>query len=1059
MTGKAAHPEGLVERLARVVADFHAGIARIDRECDEACQRIERSIQNIRAESAERADQFKREYCQEHELRRQADLLGQEIARVDADIARLDQGIAAIEASLQSLMREKRSVEQQIQNRWLIERVFYLFMDDKDKEQLASLQTHLDKGARERTTLEETRRRLEGVRSQLVARRDDKQARLDGFRRKLEAVRRSAETADAQERILADRLTTIEDRRRARKTALFSNVAVAWERVVSEITLAVQFLRQQQPAFADLRGTESCISRAMPKFVLLGAQEVSFQQFRCVIPHSVSFPFEHALLLPKDNQAQRRLAHHLLLRLLQAIPPGQLELTLIDPIQQGQSVAPFLPLLMVEQLVPQRRVLTRADEIETGLRRLTDETECLIQQRFKGRIANWVEFNEANASNPLRFRVVLLFDVPEQLSDKSVWYLARLVENGPRCGILPILAIDDGCFEDGRYGKLRAALRGSGRRLDACLRIEDKRKEMLSYRYLPEDWPQQDALDDFLSMLAKHYADRARLNRALSDLWQVYKRGSTTVNGFDIPIGWTPSGETVSLRLGAANSEHHALVAGKTGSGKSNLLHVIIHSLCEKYGPKEVDLYLLDYKESTEFTVYASPPLPHARLVATESDPEYGVTVLKHLEEELERRAGVFKAGGVRDFSEYRSRHRAPLARILLLIDEFQVLFTEERQVAEEAERLLARLLKQGRSFGIHLLLATQTLKGINALSPGALISQVGCRIALACGPEDSALILSANNWAAAELKSPPEGIINNNNGAKSGNVRFIIPLAEREVCRVHLEQMSERAGKRGIPGKAKVFNGARLPVRPGLDDFRDLCSRSRAMLLGERLTFSSEPLSVPLDNRQSFNVLFSGYNDLIHDGLLVSALASILFVEKFDDIVYFNGRGIQPRDGFRKVALRLGERLRVVSDVGRLPLEEIADAAGERRVALIIDGLDAEKALHPVPTFRIPRSGDPSPPSEVLKRIAEEGPRRGSFVFAFIDNWRRCASLCKELFNLFELRVAFCMDEYDAGALVGGGIGKFRGLEKPNRAVFVNRMTNEVHWFRPYVGEPEVES
>jgi len=114
---------------------------------------------------------------------------------------------------------------------------------------------------------------------------------------------------------------------------------------------------------------------------------------------------------------------------------------------------------------------------------------------------------------------------------------------------------------------------------------------------------------------------------------------------------------------------------------------------------------------------------------------------------------------------------------------------------------------------------------------------------------------------------------------------------------------------------------------------------------------------------------------------------------------------------------------------------------------------------LHPVPTFRIPRSGDPSPPSEVLKRIAEEGPRRGSFVFAFIDNWRRCASLCKELFNLFELRVAFCMDEYDAGALVGGGIGKFRGLEKPNRAVFVNRMTNEVHWFRPYVGEPEVES
>jgi hypothetical protein len=59
-------------------------------------------------------------------------------------------------------------------------------------------------------------------------------------------------------------------------------------------------------------------------------------------------------------------------------------------------------------------------------------------------------------------------------------------------------------------------------------------------------------------------------------------------------------------------------------------------------------------------------------------------------------------------------------------------------------------------------------------------------------------------------------------------------------------------------------------------------------------------------------------------------------------------------------------------------------------------------------------------------------------------------------LLNLFELRVAFCMNEDDAGALVSGGIGKFKRIEKPNRAVFVNRMTNEIHWFRPYTAKPE---
>jgi hypothetical protein len=713
----------------------------------------------------------------------------------------------------------------------------------------------------------------------------------------------------------------------------------------------------------------------------------------------------------------------------------------------------------VEQLIPQRRVLTRADEIEHMLGKLTDEVECLIQHKFKGKISNWIEFNAANIDNPLPYKVVLLFDVPEQLSDKSLWYLQRLAESGPRCGILPIVAVDGERIEDRRYETLRDALKDSTQRLDGCLRIKGDGEDRLSFTYIPEGWPQQDALDSFISELTKRYIDCGRFSKRLPDLWVKYARGDTTVDGFNIPIGWTTSGDIVSLTLGAANSQHHALLAGKTGSGKSNLLHVIIHSLCEKYAPQEVDLYLLDYKESTEFTVYAKPILPHARLVSTESDPEYGVTVLKHLVSELEHRADLFKSAGVRDFSEYRTVHRTSLPRVLLLIDEFQVLFTEGRQVAEQAEQLLAQLVKQGRSFGIHLLLATQTLKGISALALGALISQLGCRIALACGQEDSALILSGNNWAAAELKSPPEGILNNSNGAKSGNIKFMIPLAEREQCRTHLLKMSERAARQGIASKAKVFNGANLPIRPAFDEFHARCGQSRALFLGERLTFSSDVLSVPLPNRQAFNVLFSGYDDMIHDGLLSSSLASASSTDAFDDIVYFNGRGIEPGGGYREVSLALGERFRAVNNISQLPFLEIAEAIGKRRIALFIDGLDGERALRPVQTFKPPRPGEPPTPYDLLMRIAEEGPRQGTFVFAFIDNWRRCAGSCKELLNLFELRVAFCMNEDDAGALVSGGIGKFKGIEKPNRAVFVNRMTNEVHWFRPYIGRPEGES
>ncbi len=68
-------------------------------------------------------------------------------------------------------------------------------------------------------------------------------------------------------------------------------------------------------------------------------------------------------------------------------------MTLIDPLQRGQSVEPFLPLLKVEQLVPQGHVLTRSDEIEAALGKLTDEIEELIQQRFNDKASNWSQYN------------------------------------------------------------------------------------------------------------------------------------------------------------------------------------------------------------------------------------------------------------------------------------------------------------------------------------------------------------------------------------------------------------------------------------------------------------------------------------------------------------------------------------------------------------------------------------------------------------------------------------------------------------------------------------------
>lgn len=846
------------------------------------------------------------------------------------------------------------------------------------------------------------------------------------------------------------------DNREYRKQQWKAGFAKEWEKINSQIARVDSQLSRQQPAFASFGQKNPPDAAAIPTCLVLGSQQISFEKLSCRVPRLIPFPFANALVLPQDNAEQKRLAHCLLLRLLSALPPGQVELTLIDPLQQGQSVEPFLPLLKVEQLVPQGHVLTRSDEIEAALGKLTGEIEEMIQQRFNDKASNWSEYHAINLDTPLPYKAVVLFDVPEQISEKSLWFLGRICENGPRCGVLPIIAIDNQRMEDKRYEKFRATLEASSTRLDHLL--QGAGVEGLSFTYLPEQWPRRDVLDGFIARLAEHCATNTCFKKTMPDLWANFIKKETTIGGFEIPIGWTPAGDFATLRLGVTDSEHHVLLAGKTGSGKSNLLHVLIHTLCEKYSLEEIDLYLLDYKESTEFNVYAAPPLPHARLVATESDSEYGVTVLRHLVDELEKRARIFKSANARDFTEYRKSSGVRLPRVLLIVDEFQVLFSEGRQVAEAAEQLLSQLLKQGRSFGIHILLATQTLKGINAQSIGSIITQLGCRIALACREEDSALILAGGNLAAADLRSPPEGIVNDANGARSGNVKFLIPFAgESEQRRELLVKLTERRSLSEATPKTKIFSGASLPEMPPSSEYHAVCGQEEALLLGEKLTFDAEASILPLTRRSAFNVIFSGYNDSIHDGLLSATLSSMaVFANGFEEVVYFNGRGVSPRGGFSAAAQTLGMRFKAVDDISALPLQEIADGLGSRRIALIIDGLDSEKVLYPSPSFKSSRPGEPSSPADLLKRIAEEGPRKGTFVFAFIDRWQRCATACKELFSSFELRVAYCMNEDDAGSLVSGGIGKFKGIEKPSRAVLVNKMTNEISWFRPYIQEDD---
>ncbi len=134
-----------------------------------------------------------------------------------------------------------------------------------------------------------------------------------------------------------------------------------------------------------------------------------------------------------------------------------------------------------------------------------------------------------------------------------------------------------------------------------------------------------------------------------------------SAEGLGIPLGQAGIGRSLQLRLGLGTAQH-VLIAGKTGSGKSSLLHTMISSAVLKYAPDQLRLVLLDFKKGVEFQVYAEAHLPHADIIGIESQREFGLSALEHLDRVMQKRGEMFREAGVQDVASWvRKRPERPM--------------------------------------------------------------------------------------------------------------------------------------------------------------------------------------------------------------------------------------------------------------------------------------------------------------------------------------------------------------------------------------------------------------
>ncbi|WP_254244454.1 FtsK/SpoIIIE domain-containing protein [Helicobacter pylori] len=392
-----------------------------------------------------------------------------------------------------------------------------------------------------------------------------------------------------------------------------------------------------------------------------------------------------------------------------------------------------------------------------------------------------------------------------------------------------------------------------------------------------------------------------------------------------VPVGWDINHKEVCFEIGEA--QNHTLICGHSGSGKSNFLHVLIQNLAFYYASNEVQLFLLDYKEGVEFNAYAKDAiLEHARLVSVASSVGFGVSFLSWLCKETKKRDELFKQFNVKDLSDYRKHGEMP--RLIVVIDEFQVLFSDSAtKEKERVEKYLNTILKKGRSYGVHLILATQTMRdsGINK----SLMAQIANRIALPMDAEDSDSVLSDD--VACELTPPTEGIFNNNGGHQKDHTKMSIPKAPDNFT-PFIKKIHKEFNHRNLtPIEHKIYNGETALEMPNTLKVNEM-----RLHLGKEVDYEQKDLIVEFESNESHLLVVS--QDL-NARIALMKLFAQNFKTANKELLFYNAE--------KRLVRELDELKKYHITPMQSPLMSVLDTAISPNSVLMIDNLNEAKELY----------------------------------------------------------------------------------------------------------------
>ena len=770
--------------------------------------------------------------------------------------------------------------------------------------------------------------------------------------------------------------------------------------------------------------------------------------------------------------------NNIIFRLLSTTPPGKLSFTIFDPVGLGQNFAALTHLTDYDESSINSRIWTQSAQFEEKLAELNEHMEKIIQMYLRNEYATIAEYNAQAGSVAEKYHFLVIASFPVNFSETAAKRLRNIAANGARCGVFTLIHWDQ------RSPLPQEFVPDELRKNSVCLVRTDNGFELADWRapgvrLIFNAPPPPEFATDFLHDIGERSKNSNRVEvpfeqvaPAEADIWT-----EETTEVLRVPIGRSGATKLQYLEIGSGTRQH-ALLAGKTGSGKSTLFHVIITNLALRCSPEQVEFYLVDFKKGVEFKCYGSRRLPHAKVVAIESDREFGLSVLQRVDDELRRRGDLFRKVGAQDLAGYKRSLRTatasqpvgePMPRALLMIDEFQEFFTEEDRVSQGAAVLLDRIVRQGRAFGIHVILGSQTLGGAYTLAR-ATLGQMVIRIALQCNEADAYLIMDQDNPAPRLLSRPGEGIYNDAAGSIEGNSPFQAVWLSDKTRDGWLAKIRERAdlnpnqypGPIVFEGNAPADVAENIPLQLALQKPATQKPAQASIWLGAPNSIKG-PTEAVFRRQSGGNLLVVAQSEERTATILSVALVSLAaqFPKAAARFVVLDSTppGFPQREFLQQLIQAVphetvqGSNSNLAEVMTGLAEELKRRAENESagpEIFVLIQGLQNFKKLRQEDEFSFSSSsGDAPNPAAILLSLITEGSARGIHVIATCDTYNnvsRC--LGRKTLSEFEMRVVFQMSASDSASLIDAPAAATLGL---HRALYYNDREGSLETFRPY--------